>query len=234
MAASSREVRLSRAHRRVIHRALRPRTAVRLCAATALTAALCSLAHARLAPAAAAPPLPITVDAESPSEIDYAKNEVVLRKVKISQGGMSIAADQAVATGQSTSLNFDDSVWVFRGSVKIITEQGLLDSDEADATFSKGVLEKAVIIGKPAVFLQRNPKNGKPVRGHAERIVYDVAKGTVTLTKDAWLNNGADEIHGEQFTYNMLEKKVTANPAEQNSQRIHMTITQPPPQPSKP
>jgi lipopolysaccharide transport protein LptA len=197
-------------------------------------ASLCACLGIRLAGAApAAQQLPITVDAQS-SLVDYAKNEVVLRKVKISQGGMSIAADEAQATGQSTSLNFDDSVWVFRGNVKIVTEQGLLDSDQADATFSKGLLEKAVIVGKPAEFEQRNPKNAKPVRGHAERIVYDVAKGTVTLTKDAWLNNGADEIHGEQFTYNMLEKKVFADPSEQNSQRVHITITQPPPQPSKP
>jgi lipopolysaccharide transport protein LptA len=203
-------------------------------AAALLAAAPCAGMAARaVAAAAAAQQLPITVDADQ-TAIDYAKNEVLLRKVKISQGGMSIAADQAVATGQSTSLNFDDSNWTFRGNVKIITDQGLLDSDQADATFAKGVLEKAVILGKPAVFEQRNPKNGKPVRGHAERIVYDVVKGTVTLTKDAWLNNGPDEIHGEQIAYNMLEKKVFANPAEQNSTRVHITITQPPPPPPKP
>jgi lipopolysaccharide transport protein LptA len=202
--------------------------------AALLAAALCAGIAARPAAAAtAAQQLPITVDADSTS-IDYAKNEVVLRKVKISQGGMSIAAEQALATGQSTTLNFDDSVWTFRGNVKIITEQGLLDSDQADATFAKGVLEKAVIVGKPAVFEQRNPKNGKPVRGHAERIVYDVVKGTITLTKDAWLNNGPDEIHGEQIAYNMLEKKVFANPSEQNSQRVHITITQPPAPAPKP
>jgi lipopolysaccharide transport protein LptA len=198
--------------------------------AALLAVALAAAVAGRAAASGAAQQLPITVDADS-TAIDYAKNEVLLRKVKISQGGMSIAADSAQATGQSTSLNFDDSNWVFRGNVKIITEQGLLDSDQADATFAKGVLAKAVIVGKPAVFEQRNPKNGKPVRGHAERIVYDVVKGTITLTKDAWLNNGADEIRGEQIAYNMLEKKVFANPSEQNSTRVHITITQPPPKP---
>jgi lipopolysaccharide transport protein LptA len=176
----------------------------------------------------AAPQAPISLDAQS-SEVDYAKNELVFRKVKITRGPMSVYADLAIAKGQSTNLNFEDSQWQFTGNVKIITEQGQLTSDEADVTFIKSLLSKAVITGKPAAFEQRNAKTGKPVLGHADLITYDVAKGTVALSKNAWLSNGADDVHGELLKYNFAERKVYANPSDQSSQRVHITITPPPP-----
>jgi lipopolysaccharide transport protein LptA len=184
-------------------------------------------AEANLLPAGQAQ-LPINLEAQS-AEFDYANNSMLYHKVKISQGAMSVAADLANANGQSTNVNFEDSKWVFRGNVKIQTDQGLLTAEEADVTFLKGVLVKALITGKPAEFEQRAPKSGKRVIGHAEVIEYDVAKNTIQLSKDAWLSNGPDEIHGESLKYNLIEKKMFADPGEQNSQRVHITITPPPP-----
>ena len=66
----------------------------------------------------------IALDAQS-SELDYKNNNLIFRKVRISQGNMSVAADQAQATG----LDFENSRWVFRGNVKITMEQGQLTSD---------------------------------------------------------------------------------------------------------
>ncbi len=178
-----------------------------------------------------APQLPILLDAQS-TEVDYGKHEMTFRKVKISQGGMSVSADLAQANGQSTSLNFEDSHWVFKGNVKIAMDQGQLASDEADVTFVKHLLAKAIATGKPAVFEQRNPANGKPVHGHADVIEYDVAKTTILLSGNAWITNGADEIRHETLKYNLLEKKMIADPSEQSSQRVHITITPPPPNPT--
>lgn len=174
--------------------------------------------------------LPILLDAQS-TEVDYLKNELLFRKVKISQGGMSVSADQAQANGQSTNLNFEDSHWVFRGNVKIAMDQGQLESDEADVTFVKNLLAKAIVTGKPAAFVQHDPKNGKPVQGHAELIEYDVDKATIMLSGNAWITNGPDDFRAETLKYNLLEKKMFANPSEQNSQRVHITITPPPPTP---
>jgi len=197
---------------------------------------LCALCTQIVVAAAtsATPQIPILLDAQS-SEVDYAKNEMLFRKVKISRGPMSIYADLATAKGQSTTdLNFEDSQWQFSGNVKIVTEQGQLTSDEADVSFLKSVLSKAVITGKPAEFEQRNAKTGKPVVGHADLISYDVAKGTVALSKNAWLNNGADDVRGELLKYNFADKKIYANPSDQSSQRVHITVTPPPPASPKP
>jgi lipopolysaccharide transport protein LptA len=157
------------------------------------------------------------------SEMDLKTNNVIFHKARISQGNMSIAADQA----QGSGLDFENSHWVFRGNVKIIMEQGLLTSDEADITFAKKLLSKAVVNGKPAAFEQKLAKSGKTARGHADTIDYDVTKGIVHFSKNAWLSDGQSEIRGESLKYNVLAQNISAEALEQGSQRVHIIITPP-------
>jgi lipopolysaccharide transport protein LptA len=164
----------------------------------------------------------ISVDAQS-SELDYKNNNLIFRKVRISQGNMSVAADQAQATG----LDFDNSRWVFRGSVKITMDQGQLTSDEAEITFAKKILSKAIVNGKPAAFEQRIAKTGKLAQGRADNIDYDVTKNVVHFSKNAWLSDGQNEIRGESLKYNVLAQNIVAEGSEQGSQRVHIIITPP-------
>jgi lipopolysaccharide transport protein LptA len=164
----------------------------------------------------------ISLDAQS-SELDYKNNNLIFHKVRISQGNMSVAADQAQATG----LDFENSHWVFRGNVRITMDQGQLTSDEAEITFSKKLLSKAIVHGNPAAFEQRIAKTGKLAQGRAELIDYDVAKGVVHLSKNAWLSDGQNEIRGESLKYNVLAQNIVAEASEQGSQRVHIIITPP-------
>jgi lipopolysaccharide export system protein LptA len=180
-----------------------------------------------LAPArAAVEQQAISLDAQS-SELDYKNNNLVFRKVRIAQGNMAVTADQAQATG----LDFENSRWVFRGNVRITMEQGQLNSDEAEITFVKKLLSKALVNGKPASFEQRLAKSGKLAQGHADSIDYDVAKGVVHFAKNAWLTNGDSEIHGDSLKYNIVAQNIVAEAAEQGSQRVHIIIA-PPPKPA--
>ena len=162
----------------------------------------------------------ISLDAQS-SELDYKNNNLLLRKVRIAQGAMSVAADLAQATG----LDFDNSRWTFHGNVKITMDQGQLNSDEADVTFAKKLLAKAVVNGNPASFEQRIAKTGKLAQGRADSIDYDVAKGVVHFSKNAWLSDGQNEIRGESLKYNVLSQNIVAESSEQGSQRVHIIIT---------
>jgi lipopolysaccharide transport protein LptA len=164
----------------------------------------------------------ISLDAQS-SELDYKNNNLIFHKVRITQGNMSVAADQAQATG----LDFENSHWVFRGNVRITMDQGQLTSDEAEITFSKKLLSKAIVHGNPAAFEQRIAKTGKLAQGRAELIDYDVAKGVVHLSKNAWLSDGQNEIRGESLKYNVLAQNIVAEASEQGSQRVHIIITPP-------
>jgi lipopolysaccharide transport protein LptA len=164
----------------------------------------------------------ISLDAQS-SELDYKNNNLIFRKVRITQGNMSVAADQAQATG----LDFENSRWVFRGNVRITMDQGQLMSDEAEIIFVKKLLSKAIVNGNPAAFEQRIAKTGKLAQGRADNIDYDVAKGVVHLTKSAWLSDGQNEIRGESLKYNVLAQSIVAEASEQGSQRVHIIITPP-------
>ncbi len=156
-------------------------------------------------------------------EMDLKSNNVIYHKVHISQGNMSVLADQ----GQGTGLDFDNSHWVFRGNVKVNMDQGQLTSDDADLTFAKKLLSKAVVNGRPAAFEQRLAKSGKLAQGHADSIDYDVTKGVVHLFKNAWLSDGTSEIRGESLKYNVLSQSIIAESSEQGSQRVHIIITPP-------
>ena len=171
---------------------------------------------------AAVEPQAISLDAQS-SELDYKNNNLIFRKVRIAQGNMSVTADQAQANG----LDFDNSHWVFRGNVKIMVDQGQLSSEGAEITFAKKLLSKAFVSGNPASFEQRLAKSGKLAQGRADEIDYDVAKGVVHFSKNAWLSDGQNEIRGDSLNYNVLAQSIIAEGTEQGSQRVHIIITPP-------
>jgi|HubBroStandDraft_1064217.scaffolds.fasta_scaffold03766_7 lipopolysaccharide export system protein LptA len=170
---------------------------------------------------------PILLDADS-TQVDLRTNSAVFHKVRISQGTTSISADQGQASRHASGLDFDNSLWVFHGNVKITLDQGQLTSDDAAITFADKVLSKAVANGKPAAFEQHIAKTGKLAQGRAESIEYDVHDGIVHLSKNAWVSNGEDEIRGESLKYNVLAQSIIAEASEQGSQRVHIIITPPP------
>jgi lipopolysaccharide transport protein LptA len=162
---------------------------------------------------------PITLDADS-TEFDYKSNTLVFHRVKIAQADMSVAADEAHATG----LDFDDSRWVFHGDVKIAFPNGSLTSDQAQVQFASNTLSTALIEGNPAAFEQRREKTGLLAKGHADRIEYDMRQGIVRLSQDAWLTDGQNEIKGQTLKYSIREQRVVADAAEQGHERVKITI----------
>jgi lipopolysaccharide transport protein LptA len=202
-------------------------------ALTSLTALL--LVGASIDAVAATPSrqqnLPIVLDAQS-VDADFNNNYMNFRKVRITQGTMAISADQCQGTSKANQPNFENSLWNFRGNVKItLPDEGQLTSDDAQINFVSQLLTKAVANGKPAAFEQKIAKTGKLAQGHAETIDYDAAKGLVVLSKNGWLSDGQYEIHGESLKYNILAQSIVAEAPEQGSQRVHIVITPPPPKP---
>jgi lipopolysaccharide transport protein LptA len=201
----------------------------------ALIALLAPLAQANAAPVSARDrQADILLEAQS-TTIDLKTNSAIFTKIRISKGGMSITADQGQANEQrSSDLYFENNVWNFRGNVKITVEQGQLFSDDAQITFVNNALSKAIANGKPASFEQTVTKTGKPAKGHAETIDYDATKHLVRFLKDAYLTNGDHEMTGQALKYDVLAQKVIADEAEQNSQRVRIIITPPPPKTTQP
>jgi len=160
---------------------------------------------------------PIQLEARS-TDFDYKNNTLVFHGVRIAQGGLSIEADDGTATG----LDFKDSHWVFRGNVRIAVPDGTLSSDEARISFAGNLIATAEITGTPAQFEQKRDKG--IARGRAHKIEYQPSAGTVRLSEEAWLSDGDNEISGQTLVYNMRDQRVIANPDEQGSQPVRITI----------
>ena len=189
-----------------------------------------SAAHAAPPPDASPNPLqlsssqPIQLEARS-SDFDYKNNTLLFHGVRIAQGGLAIEADEGTATG----LDFKDSRWLFKGNVRITVPDGSLASDEARIAFAANLIADAEVRGAPARFEQKRDKG--IARGRALRIEYQPAAGTVRLIDDAWLSDGNNEISGQTLIYNMRDQRVLANPDEQGSQPVRITINPKKPEP---
>jgi len=168
------------------------------------------------------PHAPILLDAASTS-VDYRTQQVTFRDLTIRQGDLKVVAKH----GEASGLDFKRSHWVLTGDVRIDAEQrGNLRSEEATIDFKDNRMASAVATGHPAQFEQNKSVNGAPARGHADLIRYDVAAGTVTLTEDAWLSDGRNELSGPQIVYNINRQAVEAQSARAGAHggRVHITI----------
>ncbi len=161
----------------------------------------------------------VQLEADS-SEVDYRNNTVNFRRIVITQGSMRVAAEQAHATG----LNFENSSWIFSGNVRISMDSGNLRSRQANVEFRNQRITRAIILGEPAEFEQQRQGSSEMARGHSASIVYDLVGGIVTLTGDAWLSDGRNEIKGQELVYNVKEQRVRAQTRAGDKDRVHITI----------
>ena len=174
--------------------------------------------------ARAAPPtptlnsaLPIKIAADG-FEADLRNNLLTYRKVTISQGEMSIAADAATTSGASA----EDTRWDFRGNVRITLPDGHLLGEQAMVQFAKSTISTAQLSGAPATFEQK--RDNCVAKGHAGRIDFDFAAETVRLSEQAGIAYGDGEINGRTLIYSIHDQRVLADPRDQGSQQVHITI----------
>lgn len=147
--------------------------------------------------------LPIQLKASS-LDFDSQKGVVEYGAVLITQGEIRISADRAVTTG----VDFDDSKWQFSGAVRITTPESAIASDTAEVKFAGGEIQSAAVAGGPATFEQK--RDADLAQGRARRIDYDLKRGTVELSGDAWLSDGKTEITGEKLVYSTVNQRVVS------------------------
>jgi lipopolysaccharide transport protein LptA len=140
--------------------------------------------------------------------------------VRVTQGPMSIEAGAATAR----DFRSDNSHWLFRESVHIVTSEAELQSNTASAAIVGGQLAQARVEGAPAQFEQRGNRADRQVRGRAGVIEYDFVAGIVKLTEQVWFSNGKDEFRGDVVIYNVRDERVQINPGGQSSGRVRGII----------
>jgi lipopolysaccharide transport protein LptA len=142
--------------------------------------------------------------------------------ITITQGQIRITADSAVASG----LDFKDSNWEFSGTVRISMPESSLASDTARVRFADGEIASALVTGAPATFVQE--RKDERAEGHANRIDYDMKRGTVEFAGDAWLKDARTELTGDTLVYSTANQRVISE------KPVVITIQPGAPAPDKP
>ena len=145
--------------------------------------------------------LPINVKAES-SDFDTQNGVLVFNSIEIAQGDIRITAERAVATG----LDFEDSRWEFTGQVQITMPESGVASESARVRFGGGEVQSATVTGSPATFEQKREE--QLTKGRANRIDYDLQRGTVEFAGNAWLSDGRNEVAGATLVYSTTNQRV--------------------------
>ena len=189
---------------------------------------LAAVALLAACPAAAAQDraqLPIQLTATS-LNFDSQKGVVEYGAITITQGQIRITADRAVTTG----VDFEDSRWQFSGTVRISMPDASLASETADVKFAGGEIQSAAVTGAPATFEQK--RKDELARGRANRIDYDLKRGTAEFAGDAWLSDGKTELTGETLIYSTANQQVVSRqPVVITIQPGEAQQTKPKPQP---
>lgn len=115
-----------------------------------------------------------------------------------------IESNQQSLDMQGNVVTFTGNVVVTQGSIKI-------NANKVVVTRPGGQQGKEVIdgYGNPATFYQMQD-NGKPVKGHASHMYYELEKDYVVLTGNAWLGQLDSNIQGDKITYLVKDQKMQA------------------------
>ncbi|AFJ45505.1 lipopolysaccharide ABC transporter substrate-binding protein LptA [Shimwellia blattae] len=115
-----------------------------------------------------------------------------------------IESDQQSLDMQGNVVTFTGNVVVTQGTIKI-------NADKVVVTRPEGQSGKEVIdgYGNPATFYQMQD-NGKPVKGHAAKMHYELASDFVVLTGNAYLEQLDSNIKGDKITYLVKQQKMQA------------------------
>jgi lipopolysaccharide transport protein LptA len=164
--------------------------------------------------------LPWDIDAESTS-FDGKTSMIIFRGLRLSQGGISIEADE----GRASNTEGEDGLWKFSGNVIIDVENGRIECETADLRFADYQLKQATVTGAPATFELKRSGTDDTTYAEAGRLSYDVVAGIIEFADDATINESGNQISSNFLVYNILEQRIDADSSGDEDGRVRITYT---------
>jgi lipopolysaccharide export system protein LptA len=164
--------------------------------------------------------LPISLDADS-TDYDGKSSMLMFSGLRLTQGSIGVQADE----GRASKLDFEDSVWRFNGNVIFDVENGHIECDTADLSFSGHELRTAIITGSPATFEMRRPNSEETTYAEAGRLEYDFDTGIVTFSENATITEGGNQISSTYLVYDITEQRINARSGGDGDPKVRITYT---------
>ncbi|OAT26111.1 lipopolysaccharide ABC transporter substrate-binding protein LptA [Proteus myxofaciens] len=116
-----------------------------------------------------------------------------------------------VVNSETQSLNLEKNITTFTKNV--VVKQGSIDirADKVVVTRPGGDSKKMVVeaFGNPVTFYQLQD-DGKPIKGHGDKMTYEMDKELVTLTGKAYLEQLDSNISGDKIIYQVPTQQMEA------------------------
>ncbi|HEB54712.1 MAG TPA: lipopolysaccharide transport periplasmic protein LptA [Gammaproteobacteria bacterium] len=135
------------------------------------------------------------------------------------QQPIHIDADRMVAEEPKGYSHYLGNVHITQGSLKI-------DADEVYIYLVDGLLNKLIIIGRPAKLQQIPDNSPEIVYSRAQRMEYFARTDRLLLMKDAEVWQGGNRFSGEHIEYDTRNSRVSANSEGKESGRVRAVIVQ--------
>ncbi len=164
--------------------------------------------------------LPINIDAESTGYIGD-QSTLTFEKINISQGDISIYADY----GESSKLDFENSIWKFEGNIEIKIKNGSINSDYAYIEFKKYRIKNVKIRGVPATLSMTREGKKTQTIAKADRIDYDFEKSLVDFSGNVSIEEDGNQISSDYLVYNLDNQSIQAQSDNKDDPKVKITYT---------
>jgi len=171
---------------------------IRLCSIVSCSIGLCALGSVSAQEAARDPAFSVEFDYFS---VDAQSNRGEFKGLKISNGEISIGADEATAS----EVDFQMSEWEMRGNVRIVVGSASIAADRANFVFKDDDLASGELTGTPAALEDFIPAKNETVRATAEKISYDNLAGVARMQGNASLTTGTTQMTGCDIIYDLRD-----------------------------
>ncbi|OAT48938.1 LptA family LPS transport protein [Proteus hauseri ATCC 700826] len=139
---------------------------------------------------------------------------IISTLLSISVPAMALKDDtqqKIVVNSEKQSLDLEKNITTF--TTNVVIKQGSIDirADKVVVTRPGGDSNKTVIeaFGNPVTFYQLQD-DGKPIKGHGDKMTYEMNKELVTLTGKAYLEQLDSNISGDKITYQVPTQQMEA------------------------
>ena len=146
-----------------------------------------------------------------PLVLDRQTNMMRAQMPRITQGDLTIVADDALATG----FEFDEAgEFRLTGNVRLEVATAVMEADSAVFTFADGQLSRGELEGTPVSFSDTDEATQSSVTGRAGKMSYDYVARTLRMTGDALVQLDRREVLGCDLIYDFRAERVTSGSAD--------------------
>jgi lipopolysaccharide transport protein LptA len=179
--------------------------------------ALSTLRHCALALAVA---LAAHAQSNDVEELQFSSGDLVLdgqtnmmraQSPRITQGDLTISADDALATGFEFA---EAGEFRLTGNVRVEIASAVMEADSAVFTFADGRLSRGELEGMPVSFSDVDAATQRSVTGRAGKISYDNVARTLRMLGDASVQLDRREVLGCDLIYDFRAERVTSGSAD--------------------